>query len=78
MEEEYSLATELLHEVKKSSKRWFVTWIITMILLFITNIVWLYAWWLPTSSTDTTIEAQDEGNAVYNEEGDVSIGKNSN
>lgn len=35
-----TLALELLHEVKKSSKRWFAIFIITLIALFGTNIAW--------------------------------------
>ena len=37
---------------------------------------WLYAWNLPseeTTSTSYDIQAEDEGNAVYNESGGVTI-----
>lgn len=71
-----SLATELLHEVKRTSKRWFIMWIITIALLFITNIAWLYAWCLPTETVTTTTELSTDGdsNAIYSGNGDVNIG----
>lgn len=74
MENENSLATELLHEVRKTSKRWFIMWIITMVLLFITNLAWLYAWCLPTETITTELSADNDSNAVYSEKGDVNIG----
>ena len=37
-----NLATELLREVKATSKRWFSLFIITLIMLCETNIAWLY------------------------------------
>ena len=43
-----SLASELLHEVKASSRRWFILFIITLFMLFATNSMWLYAWNLPS------------------------------
>ena len=45
--QENSLASELLHEVKAISKRWFVLFLIALLLLFGTNMAWLYAWNLP-------------------------------
>lgn len=38
---EQTLALELLQEVKKTSKRWFIAFIITMVALVGTNIAWL-------------------------------------
>ena len=35
-----SLASELLHEVKATSKRWFMLFIICLIMLFATNLAW--------------------------------------
>ena len=44
---ESNLATELLHETKRASKRNFILFIITLVMLFVTNALWLYAWTLP-------------------------------
>lgn len=76
--EEDNLATELLREVKATSKRWFILFIITLFLLFITNVLWLYAYSLPTEETTSTsydIQSEDDGNAVYSESGGVTIGE---
>ena len=66
--QENSLASELLHEIKATSRRWFVLFLIALLLLFGTNMAWLYAWNLPaeeTVSTETTIQ-QDADNASSN------------
>lgn len=70
-----SLALELLHEIKKTSKRWFILFIITLMLLFISNIIWLYAWCLPTEQTTTSYDVQSDNgsNAIYNGDGEVNI-----
>ena len=62
-----SLASELLHEVKATSKRWFILFIICLIMLFATNLAWLYEWNLPAeeTATETTI-TQDSDNASSN------------
>lgn len=75
---EDSLALELLKQVKADSKKWFTAFIIVLIMFFLSNLAWLYAWNLPSDVTDTTttnyeIDSEDNGNAVYNENGEVSI-----
>lgn len=68
-----SLASELLHEVKATSKRWFILFIITLLMLFGTNMAWLYAWNLPTE--ETTISSDNNSNANYiNGERDITNG----
>lgn len=72
-EDNQSLATELLHEVKATSKRWFILFIITLLMLFGTNMAWLYAWNLPAE--ETTISSDNNSNANYiNGEGDMTNG----
>lgn len=72
-EDNQSLATELLHEVKATSKRWFILFIITLLMLFGTNMAWLYAWNLPAE--ETTISSDNNSNANYiNGEGDITNG----
>lgn len=80
---ENSLALELLKQVKSNSRKWFIAFITTLILFFISNLVWLYAWTMPSDSYSTydeetyDVDAGDGGNAVYNDEGEVNIdGKN--
>lgn len=70
-----NLATELLREVKATSKRWFILFIITLIMLCGTNMAWLYAWNLPSEETSQTydIDAEDNGNAVYNNSDEVTV-----
>ena len=61
---EQTLAIELLHEVKKASKRWFVVSIILLIALVGTNVAWL----IYESSFETVYEGEtttvDGGNGV--------------
>ena len=40
--EDNKLALELLHEVKKTSKRYFILFIITLALMFISNAILVY------------------------------------
>ena len=61
--QENSLASELLHEVKATSRRWFVLFLIALLLLFGTNMAWLYAWNLPVEETTIT---QESDNASHN------------
>ena len=69
------LALELLHELKSSCIRRFIAFIIAIVMLFATNLTWLYAWNLPTASESTTISSDDNSNANYiNGEGDITNG----
>ena len=68
-----SLATELLHTLKTSIKRLYIVIIILILLLFGSNMVWLYAWNIP--SEETTISSDNNSNANYiNGEGDITNG----
>lgn len=79
-----TLAVELLHEIKRTSKRYFILFVITLIMLFATNALWLYAWTLPveeTSVTTTTVDqdSEDNGSNTYiDSEGDVDYGETNN
>ena len=76
-----NLATELLHEIKRTSKRNFILFIITLVMLFVTNALWLYAWTLPVEETSvtTTTVAEDSGSNTYiDSEGDVNYGETDN
>lgn len=60
---EDNLATELLHTLKSSIKRLYVILVILVVLLFGTNMAWLYAWNLPCE--ETTISSDNNSNANY-------------
>ena len=70
-----SLALEILKELKSNIKRLYIIIIILIALLFSTNIAWLFAWNLPTEDTSNSyeIQSEDNGSAIYNENGEVGI-----
>lgn len=75
--EDNTLAMELLHQLKSNMKKWFIAFIIVLIMFFASNIAWLYAWNLPaeTSTTTTTYDAnsEDNDNAIINDSGKVNV-----
>lgn len=76
-----NLATELLHEIKRTSKRNFILFIITLVMLFVTNALWLYAWTLPVEEVTTTVDQDSQDNDVntyIDSEGDVNYGETDN
>lgn len=60
-----TLATELLHELKASAKRWFIIAVIELfvILSMAGGFVWYLS--LPVEEEVVTIESDDNGNANY-------------
>ena len=62
---EQSLALEMLAELKKSSKRWFVISIILLVALVVSNIGWLlYESTFETVSEDSTQETYYTDNST--------------
>lgn len=63
--ETQTLATELLHELKASAKRWFIIAIIELfvILAMAGGFVWYLS--LPVKEEVVTVESDDNGNANY-------------
>ena len=62
---EQSLALEILSELKKTTKRWFVVSIILLIALVGTNVAWLIyesQWEYASEETTQTIEDVDNPN----------------
>ena len=59
-----SLALEMLSELKKSSKRWFVISIVLLIALAISNVGWLIyeSQWEETTETQTIEQYQEDTN----------------
>lgn len=39
--EERTLATEMLHELKAQSKRWFIIAIVELVIIIVSNLAWL-------------------------------------
>ena len=73
--EENTLAMELLHQIKSNTKKWFIAFIIVLVMFFASNLAWLYAWNLPVENTTTTYDADSEysGNAIINDSGEVNV-----
>lgn len=71
------LASELLHEIKRESKRRFILLIICIVLLFASNMAWLIAWNLPAETETVTesyeLQGEDNANVIYNSDGEVRI-----
>lgn len=59
-----TLATELLHELKQTSKRWFMAFCIMVVLEVITITGFMLYISLPTDESVVSVE-NDEGNANY-------------
>ena len=61
---EQTLALEMLSELKKSSKRWFVISIVLLIALVISNVAWLIyeSQWEETTETQTIEQYQEDTN----------------
>jgi len=70
--EELTLATELLHEVKASARRWFVAFCIMVVLEVITIAGFMWYITLPTEEYTYEQEATDDSVNVIN--GDVRYG----
>lgn len=65
------MVSELIHDIKSQSKRWFVAFLITLAALVGTNAYWIYQW----NSYDY-ISQNGEGYNYYNSdiEGDIMNG----
>lgn len=61
---EQTLALEMLSELKKTTKRWFVVSIILLIALVGTNVAWLIyeSQWEETTETQTIEQYQEDTN----------------
>lgn len=70
-----NLATEILHELKMESRRRFILLIVTISLLFVSNVAWLIAWNLPDEVATESYElmGEDSANVIYNQMGDVDV-----
>jgi hypothetical protein len=71
------LATEILRELHRESKRRFLLLLICIVLLFASNLAWLIAWNLPDNKETVTesydLQGEDSANVFYNGEGEVTF-----
>ena len=58
-----NFATELLHEVKLSAKRWFIAFLVVLGLWFATIGAFLWYISLPVEVADTQVEQQSDNNS---------------
>lgn len=76
---ENSLAMELLHEMKRESRRRFIIIIVLLSLLVLTNVSWLIAWNLPNYETESyDLQGDNQSNVIFSSgQGEVKVnGKN--
>lgn len=76
---ENSLAMELLHEIKRESRRRFIIIIVLISLLVLTNVSWLVAWNLPNYETESyDLQGDNQSNVIFSSgQGEVKVnGKN--
>jgi hypothetical protein len=74
-----TLATELLHEIKAQSRRWFISFLLVLSLWFSTIGIFIWYVSLPVEENAITVDGEDGGNANYignDLEGDLYNGKN--
>ena len=66
MEDNNSLASEILGMLKTHLRNAHIIIVILIIALFASNIVWLYAWNLPIEETTTTETVTQDGEGINN------------
>lgn len=70
-----SLATELIKELKALTKRLFVLLVIVTVFAFVSNFVWIYAWFRPAEEKSVTVDGKDGIANYIGKEGDITNGK---
>lgn len=70
-----SLATELIKELKALTKRLFILLIVTIVFAFVSNFVWIYAWFKPAEEKSVTVDGKDGIANYIGKEGDITNGK---
>ena len=70
-----SLATELIKELKALTKRLFILLIVTTVFAFVSNFVWIYAWFKPAEEKSVTVDGKDGIANYIGKEGDINNGK---
>ena len=75
--EETTLATEILHELKRSARRWFIAFLVMVGIEIAT--VGTFVWYLSLPTEESVDIENDEGNANYignDMMGDINNGEN--
>ncbi len=65
MDKQETLATELLHELKANSKRWFIISIIELVIIL--TITGLFVWYIYQPIEETTIEYSQDADTEGDE-----------
>ena len=65
MDKQETLATELLHELKANSKRWFIISIIELVIIL--AITGLFVWYIYQPIEETTIEYSQDADTEGDE-----------
>ena len=73
---ENNLATELLHEVKNSAKRWFIIALVELALLLIGGAG--FVWYISLPVEDTQVEYIQDMNNISHSSANQSIGETGN
>ena len=76
MNEQQTLATELLHEVKMSARRWFIAFLVMIIVEIITIVGFL--WYITLPANEVITEYSQEMEDVKNSTATQMIGGNYN
>lgn len=66
MEDNNSLASEILGMLKAQLRNAHIIIVILIIALFASNMMWLYAWSLPVEETTTTETVTQDGEGINN------------
>ena len=66
MEDNNSLASEILGMLKTQLRNAHIIIVILIIALFASNMMWLYAWNLPVEETTTTETVTQDGEGINN------------
>ncbi len=78
--DDYTLATELIHEIKQTSRRWFIAFCVMVVLEILTIGGFLWYISLPVEVVQEVDMDADEGNANYiggdNIQGEINNGEN--
>ena len=70
-----SLATELIAELKALTKRLFALLVIVTVFAFVSNFVWIYAWFRPAEEKSVTVDGKNGVANYIGKEGDINNGK---
>jgi hypothetical protein len=65
MDKQETLATELLHELKANSKRWFIISIIELVIIL--TITGLFVWYIYQPIEETTVEYSQDADTEGDE-----------